>query len=767
MATPPRIWLDYRPVRIGWVIDEPEPVQLAEAGRINSCLWGGRFNPVIPCRDTELAQALIKVFGVDVLLPVRATEATTAFIGGYPHLHLMQWWPSIFHDKRCAYVDVHHAVRRAASDGGFPRDRLIRPVWSPDDPLGTLLPLMFGGYPEPAEITIDYLRGIRASIPMPDYTIAIENPFDIDLFRFYSPLTFSGFDLSVRRERSGWRDPGFVMGDIGNFDDLLLFWNLRAAGAEVWFYDSTHSERLKPFAEAFLSVLRERPAEAGNRVSFWIRTNDIPAEGWKTDLDVTGLQPTICRAADAGIWNGLNLRPIRPEFSAWHRDVVANYAETDERTTASFALPDRPCLDDDPQVLDQRYVVTVDAQQYGSGLDDRTFATPFLPELNEFYGRNFHFEYDHARAEPGSFGRGAVGIISSIGTQQLQINALRIQDWLKAFFGHIGVEVQRSEPGRRCSRLIRQIGGLQACRVFKVRGARELIGAYGPDQSFTRGAAERKIGDFDEVANRMRFADFEHLHIQPRERGNLTPGEVFQYLTARGVFRPGLEFRCPNCELTSWIQLDDVATLSTCLYCGHRFDVTSQLKDRDWRYRRSGLFGRDDHQLGGIPVALTLQQLATALRDRLLMYATALEFRPGRTAIEPCESDFLAVVAGSGREEHAVQLLFGEVKTHSAFDANDVRKLGQLADAIPRELGEGFIMFAKTDHFTDDEIALTRTLNGPYRRRVILWSQDELEPFHVYERSEAKLGQRQYATTLSDMASVTEQLWFQPAAPVA
>lgn len=206
-----------------------------------------------------------------------------------------------------------------------------------------------------------------------------------------------------------------------------------------------------------------------------------------------------------------------------------------------------------------------------------------------------------------------------------------------------------------------------------------------------------------------------------------------------------------------------MATLSTCLYCGHRFDVTSQLKDRDWRYRRSGVFGRDDHQLGGIPVALTLQQLDIALDDRLLMYATALEFRPGRTAVEPCEADFLAVVAGSGREEHAVQLLFGEAKTHSAFDANDVRKLGQLADAIPRELGEGFIMFAKTDHFTDDEIALARRLNGPYRRRVILWSQDELEPFHVYERSEAKLGQRQYATTLSDMASVTDQLWFQPA----
>ena len=50
-------------------------------------------------------------------------------------------------------------------------------------------------------------------------------------------------------------------------------------------------------------------------------------------------------------------------------------------------------------------------------------------------------------------------------------------------------------------------------------------------------------------------------------------------------------------------------------------------------------------------------------------------------------------------------------------------------------------MFSKTDTFTPDEIALAKTLNTPYRQRVILWSRDELEPYHVYERSKDKLGQ--------------------------
>jgi hypothetical protein len=205
--------------------------------------------------------------------------------------------------------------------------------------------------------------------------------------------------------------------------------------------------------------------------------------------------------------------------------------------------------------------------------------------------------------------------------------------------------------------------------------------------------------------------------------------------------------------------------MSRCILCGHAFDVTPQLKDRDWRYRRSGLFGRDDHQLGGVPVALAIQQLHITLDENLLMYSTALEFRPYRARIEPCEADFVAVVAGAaGLREAPVQILLGEAKGHRAFDADDVRKLGGLADAMPPELAEVFIMFAKTDAFTPDEVHLALTLNTRGRRRVILWSQDELEPYDVYERSEAKLGQAQYATTLTDMAQVTEQLRWLPAA---
>jgi hypothetical protein len=269
------------------------------------------------------------------------------------------------------------------------------------------------------------------------------------------------------------------------------------------------------------------------------------------------------------------------------------------------------------------------------------------------------------------------------------------------------------------------------------------------------------IGNIDPNTGKPRFSEFENLYVEPRGSDKLRPSGVFDYLVSCGVFRVGLELKCPNCELKSWIPLDDVRMLSSCAYCGHHFDVTRQLKDRDWRYRRSGLFGRDDHQEGSIPVALTIQQLDTALRDHLLMYSTALKFRPSDANIEECEADFLGVVAGmDGLDESPVQIVLGEAKTRKEIDADDARKLGKLADAIPRGVAASYIMFSKTDTFSREEIQIAKSLNSQFKHRVILWSRDELEPYFVYERSKDRLEGRPNAITLSEMVNITAKLWF-------
>jgi hypothetical protein len=543
---------------------------------------------------------------------------------------------------------------------------------------------------------------------------------------------------------------------------LAMFWNLRAAGAQLIYYDQAHSARLKGFANAYLAKLPGPHLGASARVSVWIlRDRDPTDDSWRPDLELGDLPISLCDGRGDTLWNGMNVEPSKPHFSGWHHDVVPSYVETEGKANVSFALPDRPFNDDDVTALSQKFVVVVDASQFGGPDSEWTFETPFLPRLNEFYGRNFYHNYDAARSQLGHLDKGAIAIITAISTQRLSVSAFRVFEWMQAFFRLCRMDIARSEAGLRCGRLINQLGHLQDCRVLKIRGVRALLRKYGVDESFTRSGAIEAIRDVDPLTKAVGFDMYKNLYIEFREQGDLKPDDVLRYLLERRVFRVGLEFTCSNCRLPSWIHLDDVKTRSTCSYCDYIYDVTLQLKDRDWRYRRSGIFGRDDEQLGGVPVALTLQQLASSLHDRFLMYSTALNFRPTGAAIEQCESDFVGVVSGAlGISESPVQIVFGEAKTGSAFDAQDVRKLGALADAVPRDLAQAYILFSKTGTFSPDEITMAKGLNTKHTRRVILWSRDELEPFYPYERSQAKLGDQWTASTLTDMANVTQLLYF-------
>jgi hypothetical protein len=767
MLNPPRIWLDYRPVRVGWMVSNQDLAQLVTAASWSACVWGGRHHCVIPVHDARLAEHLVSCFGVDVLRSVKADEATAAFSAKFPHLVRHSWRDTIFGQRSCEYADIRHAWRRVITRQDNDAEQRIRlPVWDANDALSSLLALQFGNYPEPSDDIADYKAGLEANFDTSPSAIAIDGPLPDVLFDGISPLAMTGYDLARPRDRREWFGPSIVLGSVDDFDALAMFWNLRAAGAPIIFYDQRHSPRLKPFAEAFLARFRAPGLERQARMAFWIRADRRPGDdSWKPDLDLSGFELRLHDGRGDALWNGLNIEAQYPRFSVQHRDVVPALTGDDNKARVSFALPDRPFNDEDTQASSQHFAVVVDADESDWSYSDSTFETPFVPRLNEFYGRNVHFEYDAARAQLGRLDRGAVAIITHISTQRLQINSFRVLDWMRAFFKLCDLEIEPSEAGLRCSRLIAQLGGLQDCRVLKIRGVRDLLRKYGVDESFTRSGAIEAIRDVDPNTHAVGFDAFKDLHIEYRRTNEFKPDDVLRYLLQHRVFRVGLELTCPNCQLPSWIHLDDVKTTSACVYCDHRYDVTAQLRDRDWRYRRSGIFGREDNQLGGVPVAVTLQQLATSLHEDLMMYSTAMKSRSAGASIEPCESDFVAVVSGkTGVMEKPVQIVIGEAKSEGPIDAQDVRKLGKLADAIPRDLAQTFILFSKTGTFSPEEIALAQTLNAEHRHRVILWSRDELEPYFLYERAKPKLGQDTHAVSLVDMVNVTRRLYFTPAA---
>lgn len=751
------ITLRYRPVRVGWCVRSGDFDALRRAVRQSCTLWGGLFNPIIPTDDPELANRLVREYRVDVLMQVSDGEDIKQFIDGHKHLPWPFFDPALFIQQldgrwAPALVDISHPARRIHEDlfrgNAQPESVMDLYEWEPHDPLADVFLCGYGSYPDPAEMGIHYYGLAQTSLLGQRYVIPLDGDVPIpNQYRYAVSSLTAALMEQHHSVRNNWDYPGFYIGEADNFLDLVHFWNLRATGNRVQFFDPRYATRLEAKATVWRDWIEQQPPHGSDRprVAVWHRRE----RGFHGELHRFGEHVAIC-AVDPTLWNGLNL--AAPEMYFAGTTALATVGDRGGSTTIAFGLSDKPFWTESTYPS-PHYVLSVDP---GIGLfqsDRETLHTPFIPELNEFYGRNCHHTWNQARAEPES-----LGIITEVSADNLSLRALNVPQLVKEIFESAGIEATPSRPGLVASTLIRQMGGLDSCRAFKVAGVRELIERHRPDQSFSRATAKQTIRahgtDHD-------IASYDWLYIEPRPSGVvLTADAVLSHLLDKGVFRAGLEFSCPSCQLNFWRSLDDAKARLECEYCGHIFNTGPQLRDKDWAFRRSGLFGRDDHQEGAIPVLLALQQL---VRGHELgndsLYTTALELKPKAAAIEPCETDL--VVVHTGGRDRRTQVIIGECKSNMPITVADVRKLKAVADAFPTDRFDVYVVFVRLSPFSADEVEAIKQVNARYTTRPIMFTARELEPYFTYERTAKEYDIEKTAVSFDDMARNTISVFFE------
>jgi hypothetical protein len=125
------------------------------------------------------------------------------------------------------------------------------------------------------------------------------------------------------------------------------------------------------------------------------------------------------------------------------------------------------------------------------------------------------------------------------------------------------------------------------------------------------------------------------------------------------------------------------------------------------------------------------------------------------------EIDFLILGNRMRVGEARTEVIIGECKDRGyGIDAVDVENLRKTAAAFPEEFFDVYFLVAKLAPFTEEELALAKTLNGEYGPRVILFTDRELEPYTIYERTERELGLAHlHAGTPEDLALTTLQIY--------
>lgn len=695
---------------------------------MNTALWGGIYNPMLPAGgDARLLNYLLATFSPDLLHPIADDPALNDVFKSHPHLS----WPRtahtpdlIRHDKLLACVDVLPLLAYYwEKTYKFKQEsHSFIAHWDPADPLNALFTAVLGRYPSTATVKIDYTDNLKRAIFAEVLKVEKDTVIPAGLIKKTSPLMFTGRRL--RGGMSSWAHDGIYLGASGDFHDLVNFWNLRAAGLTLLFVARTGAERLDEYARAWTAALWEEisksPDEPKN-FAVWSKDRDVDERRLGEVLPEDAKQ-LRCHA-DVFTWNGLNVRPAKHYIENERLLATIDHREGSS-PSITFSLGKKPLPDQLPRPCEsQLWGIDVESWSH-NGYEGYILHPPFLPQLNETLGRDLVFEPYGLRIGPEK-----ITVIEDLRKEHIHLHPVERNRLWTDVLRVAGLESEMSQPGRIAERLIFQVGGMEGTRVFKIPGVRKLIESREARQGVTSGRATEMIFDKLEDGSNS-FEQHKGLYIEQRPHRDLKTSDVLDFLVKKAILLPGLSPKCPNCTLEYWVPINDIRHNSECEYCGHKHIVALQIRDRgDWRFRLSGLFGRDDHQQGAVAVLLALRQVGRLLhpRNESFLYSTALKLKGDGV---DCEADLLTIEQDPGGE---TRIVLGECKTNGEITDDDIQQLLAARAAVEKAGMTCLLLFAKTAaRFTDDEITRFKKASDQ-KVPLILFTARELEPYEVYE----------------------------------
>ncbi len=759
-----RVNISYRPLRIGWAIDSGDMEAYRKAVQFSYSMWGGRFNPILVVDHKEEADRLVDLFRVDIIIPLSDSIAAREFPNLHSHLIDPFYHESLFigstnDQKKAQVLDIYNEIvhLQNTSEWKAIKEKGVRIYdWKADDPLADVFLLQFGRYPRIEESGIDYKKIFKEASGATEYLIDPSTTIPADSLDRPSIPYLSRHGLERHYSVTpGWDTPGFFVGDATNLDNLVCCWNLRAADIPIWFVDPNHLDRYTSIVPAWEKLIRDfvsnRP-KFRRAVAIW-SLQDISKDVLQPIVDSTLVRYSV--SIDS--WNGLNIRPPMMHFG--EISTLGVIGRDTSKPRVSFMLNNKP-FSGESWFHTQHLVASI---SFNGLYDDEnhTLNPPYVPELNEFYGRTMHIEHSKFRIESER-----LGLIIDAADTDAFLYALPTAELIEKMLDMAGFLSKPSRAGLVTRQLITRLGGLQGARVFKIPGVRRLLKTYGPTSLFTMKSAVQLIGGRDPDCPTANFSDYGDLYIEPRRIGEkLSPMTVFSYLVAKGLFRIGSKLACPSCRMDSWTALDNLKQRVVCELCGNAYDATRQLVKGKWSFRRSGILGAEKNALGAVPVALTLQQLDTNLDGgfRNGIYSPSMDLEPKDGATRPnCEVDFIWAI--SRRYPGRTVIILGECKDQGPIDLedfkNDVSNLLQVADAFPSKRFKTFVLLSRLSPFTPGELEYAKRLNSDYEQRAILLTHRELEPYQIFERTKLEYDIKEYGNSPEELAKVTADIYF-------
>ena len=716
-----------RPLRLAFLVQPNDRKALTRVFEINTCLWGGRHNAIVP-----VFQRTPEWWADKPLKPPKAADIVLGYLDAFEPDFIVAMDtsltipPSIEADRVLGPADVLDPTRDEHLGYGVSAcdiyhdlykrtyrfvQRHPRKVGLPTTRRGRyqlFAAALCGWFPADDELSY-YARNYRDALEAVDLPIDPAAVSQVISGKIRTPLQIASSNLKV--QRYGWRgEPVLFVLDITKPRDLIDYWNLRALGKRVFPVPiQWHDELLDSCAKLIRwhyvpnrwnPQIMHRTEVMGSRsldwddVSAFIKKLDLPGK----DAILGGHYPRIwdewARDKDGVIRCSLEAGESEDEVSIEDQRISFRLASPSFET--SIGSPNAPM-----------WANVVHLRHYGMGDELATILPEGMPDLDRLLDTmQFHKGWTRVSSE---------GIVSiSEYAERTVFWRLRdgvsvIQAWLKSR----GFDAELSGAGRICLQVIRQLEGILGAGLLTNSEILQLL------DKMAHGMVETESADSDQGGpkpkTRGRTASWsEWWGLLRKIHGDKRWAERdFARLVDRGVLRVGLKLACPVCSQANWYPNDQLADQLQCERCLQSFPFPAHKPpNQAWEYRTQGPFSIENYAQGAYSVAITLRFLLL-LMDNEGTWSPSLVLRDetGRES----EIDF-AVWCRRHRDFDDPNLIIGECKSFKEeFEPRDIRRAKELAKQFPGAL----LVFATLrPELTDKEKRRLTSLARAGRHRI-------------------------------------------------
>lgn len=698
----------FRPVRIGWCVEQDDIDSLRRAIKFSFCFWGGNFFPIIPFENKELADLLIRRFKIDLLFPLnRSNSKALNFIENYqyikwPLIHSALFEPRMGGGVSPNFLDINFPSAELSKNNIRKSLNLTSLVQENDDPLMDILSIDFGVFPEENEIRIDYKKQLEKYFDIIHRKVSKDDNVHADRDRYNISKISKSF-LFADHFHYTWFQ-GYYLGKVNSFDDLVNYWNLKASNINVKFFDQDYIYRFESINKS-IEELNKRNSEdefaRPHYITLWYDSE-------KTN-EFNGIVKYI--KLDSNFWEDFN----QATFYFESKNIIGHKSETSN--ILDFPISGIPKLSNNSF---SNLVIDFSVNNHVSFQEEYIYNVPYIPELNRRNGSSLSIKSLAFRA-----GSEYDGVIERAQIDKLTIFPLRTEELIKNIFSLVDLKISISKPGLIAKQIINQFKGLPLCKIFRIEGVRKLINKYSAYEEIRKTEIIKCICNED-------YSMKHHLFLR-----EFTSEEIFNELINLKIYRVGIVIDCPTCNLDFWKSIDDIQSVLSCEYCGNEINILIQLKDRDWFYRKTGILSESNHQEGAIPTILTILKLNDSLDRGKNIYFPSFEITNAnnkRIIDRKIEIDFIYI---NQVINNLPNIIIGECKSYNNFDQNDLMNLIKLKNILETKELNVFILLSKLSELNEDEQNLLRNFENEIKNRLIIFSKDELEEdFLFHKKSE-------------------------------